>query len=331
MMVVDVGKMKTPTRGRGRGRKKVEQARPGPSDQKQSVVNDQGNNRPGKSVTMSPDLDKTDSSNDVSHVTTTESRRPCDISTSWYDDDEEDEDKSLAADTKEHSSSDTSTDEDDDSSDHDDEEMGQRDGPPHYKNDKMPAVPITRNASRGKGRKRTSTREAPIDYHHKTPINGKSTAPANKKPKVDNKYGKGKKNSYAEASGKEPWTTSDGKKNKRMGKSPFKKMPELKSAAEAALKEIYIQELDCSNCNGQRDFEGMVMRYCKKRGLDAVDACTIPVKNSRTKSGCKLTVQSSDYDAAMDSDFWPRGASVRPWTQRPKGGMNGHDEGSYSE
>ena len=95
--------------------------------------------------------------------------------------------------------------------------------------------------------------------------------------------------------------------------------------------EVYIQELDCSTCRGSEDFEEMVMEYCKKRGLKAVDACTIPVKNSRTKSGCKLTVHEADYDTAMDRDFWPRGSKVRPWRSRPRNESNDEDDRSFSE
>ena len=121
-------------------------------------------------------------------------------------------------------------------------------------------------------------------------------------------------------------------KNKRRSKLGNRKIPELKSAAEVALSEIYIHELDCSSCRGSRDFEEMVLEYCKRRKIIAVDACTIPVKNCRTKSGCKLTVQEVDYEKAIRKDFWPQGSRVRPWPPRPKSDTNDDDDDeSFSE
>ena len=323
----DNSKKKTTTRGRGRGRKQTGQARPGPSGQQPPTRKEQSGVHPGKSVIISPDLEKSEGSLDKSHENDTGNKPSYDITTSWYDDDDELADQSAITTNKADGSSSESSDDDDSDDQSDDKHDGANGGAAARSGNQAAA----KNVGREKGRKRTSTREAPMDFLKQLPDKGKSTAPANKKPKLENKYSKGKKITYAEASGKDPWTTSDGKKNKRMTRANSKLVPELKSAAEAALKEVYIQELDCSTCNSKADFERMVLAYCKKRGLYAVDACTIPVKNSRTKSGCKLTVHDSDYDAAMSRDFWPRGSMVRPWTQRPRGDVQEDDSGSHSE
>ena len=300
--------------GRGRGRRAAASSttRPGSNVMQPPPKENSGGARP-KSVPKdrTPDVqaDSTASKDNDSKYTN-------EISTSWYDEEDDQAEQSLSTEAGLHDNS-YWVDGEDDTSDH--SEQSQEDEDIEILNIDMPKV--TRNASR----KRTSTKEAPVDFLSQSMNRGKSTAPANKKPKIDNNTGKGKKGSYVDVLNRNRWPQVGGN-NKKRSNLRNKKMPELKSAAEAALKEVYIQELDCSTCNGSDKFEYMVLEYCRKRGINAVDACTIPVKGNRLKSGCKLTVHQADYDAAMVRDFWPRGARVRPWKQRPRNLSNDDDD-----
>ena len=52
------------------------------------------------------------------------------------------------------------------------------------------------NPGGDKGRKRTSTKEAPVDFQQDASSNGKSAAPLNKKAKTDSRTPQGGKASY---------------------------------------------------------------------------------------------------------------------------------------
>ena len=312
-VMIDEPVRKSPTFGRGRGRKRMGVTRPGPiqrnlppkQTQKEKVVNPRSMSnveRNQRDVAPAPD-----------------------VSSSWYDEEDEDADQSLF-DAMEHHEDTDGADDARSNSDHDNGNIVTQEN-----EGRMVSHPSTSRDVPERGRKRTSTREAPYDSPQLDQRVGRSTAPLNKKPKVDNRVMPERKRSYSGALEHNQWDKATGK-NKRRSKLGNKKIPELKSAAEVALREVYVQELDCSTCRGSREFEEMVLNYCRKRGLKAVDACTIPVKNCRTKSGCKLTVQDADFDTAMTRDFWPRGTSVRPWSSKPRSDSNDeYDDESLSE
>ena len=90
-----------------------------------------------------------------------------------------------------------------------------------------------------------------------------------------------------------------------------------------------MQELDYSTCTCKEDLEDIVFEHCKENGMNPIDLCTIPMNGSRIKAGCKVTVRDEDYDRALTLDFWPRGAIVRPWENRPRKRKQA-DDGRYS-
>ena len=90
------------------------------------------------------------------------------------------------------------------------------------------------------------------------------------------------------------------------------------SASEVNYKELYVQELDYSRCSGTDDLEEMVYAHCTRKGMTPVDLCMIPVRGTRTKAGCKVTINDADYQRESRWEFWPRGADVRDWEHRPK-------------
>ena len=296
---------KTATRGRGRMRRQASAARPGGVTRQPPVEENHDDQQCDKSDMTPPEpSNTTDHDMDPLHAN--------DISSSWYDEEDDLGDQSLITAV----GSDDAAGEDDNL---DPDNLPQENEPT------MERANIPRE-ERDKGRKRTSTKEAPIDSPPQATGKGKSTAPVNKKPKIDSR----RKNTYAESLDNGIWITPESKKYKR-SKLGNKKVPELRSAAQMALREVYVQELDCTSCSCSEEFEDMVIEYCRKRGLRAVDACTIPVKGNRLKSGCKLTVRDSDYDTAMSRKFWPPGTSLRPWKQKPRSDSNEDDEGSTSE
>ena len=305
---VEVPKRKSPTFGRGRGRKRNDLPNPGANPRKPIGKQTQDKVRTERVVNT------VDTGGADEHAPV----RATEVSSSWYDDEDEAADKSLF-DAMDH---------------HDNSEWNDNEEDSHHNDDILLDIREPTTSSRDRqadntkgnerGRKRTSTREAPFfSPQHDTDV-GKSAAPLNKKPKFDSKTSHVRKASYSDALEKNQWNKAGGRK-KRRSQLGNRRIPELKSAAEVALREIYIQELDCSTCRGSKEFEEMVLDYCRKRGLNAVDACTIPVKNCRTKSGCKLTVQQDDYDTAMGREFWPRGTTLRPWSSKPRNDTS--DEG----
>ena len=297
------------TRGRGRMRKQVNIVSPGDIPRQTPAVkpNDSGHN--DKPYTAPPETGSgSDHDMETHHVN--------DMSSSWYDEDDDLEDQSMIT----AAGSDDAAGEDD-NHDHIDQP---RDPEPILRRSNMPSN------DRDKGRKRTSTKEAPIDSPPpQSNETGKSTAPMSKKPKTD-RSGQVRKNTYAESLDNGVWLTPESKKYKR-SKLGNRKIPELKCATEMALKEVYVQELDCTTCSCTEEFEDMVINYCRKRGLRAVDACRIPVKGNRLKSGCKLTVRDSDYGTAMSRDFWPKGTTTRRWNQKPRSDSDEDGEGNISE
>ena len=306
---------KSPSFGRGRGRKKGNMIKPGAATRsapaKQTKTAERS--RPSGPTKPPPRV----------AVTRPATKPVADVSSSWYDEEEEDAELSMASAVGQ--------------ADNSEWETGLEDSPTNEPRRMVRQDIASTDLGQpsikpggDKGRKHTSTKEAPVEPQQDASSKGKSTAPLNKKTKVDSSNTQGDKISYAGTLKKNQWDTAKGK-NKSRSRLGNKRIPELKSAAEASLMEIYIQELDCSNCRGAVEFEEMVLEYCKRRGLNAVDACTIPVKNSRTKSGCKLTVHEVDYDSAMCRDFWPRGSSVRPWRSRPRNDSNEEDDRSSSE
>ena len=68
-------------------------------------------------------------------------------------------------------------------------------------------------------------------------------------------------------------------------------------------RDIYVQELDYTMCNSKEDLEAIVLEHCRVRGVKAFDLNTIPVKNTRVKARCKVTVLSGDYEELLDDDF----------------------------
>ena len=307
---------KSPSFGRGRGRKRGAQNKPGAINRQAPAKQTRSASPPGKVTPSQPTHRDMPNARPMTPAV--------DVSSSWYDEDDEEADHTMASTTGQHDSDDYDAGKEESATYND----HQRDPPSKTTDERRLPIP---KPGADKSRKRTSTKEAPVEPQQGASSNGKSTAPLSKKPKTDTKTPPNGKTSYAGTLEKDrDWNTAKGK-NKRRSRLGNKRIPELKSAAEVSLMEVYIQELDCSTCRGSREFEEMVLAYCKRRDLKAVDACTIPVKNSRTKSGCKLTVHEADYDTAMRRDFWPRGCSVRPWNSRPRNESTDDDDGSSSE
>ena len=122
---------------------------------------------------------------------------------------------------------------------------------------------------------------------------------------------------YADKAKQGEWEKPKNKKRKYL-KPHSKKIPLLKAVSNSTFKDIYVQELDYSMCKTKEDLEAIVAEHCRVRGVKAYDLNTIPVKGTKVKAGCKVTVLSADYDDLLDDDFWPEGASVRPWRTKPK-------------
>ena len=341
------------TRGRGRNRQQNPMVKPGPIDKQppkqkertSTVVESRGPPNPGPREKGNGPKDSVVVCDDHKETSV---HKASDISTSWYEEDEDGVDEAAAVADGDHYGSDWIAGADDTSEQNivtsvndSDEESSENEPIEVPKRGMEPRNPITRgglpdNRKQPSGkntnnRKRTSTREAPVDFNRQSIGVGKSTAPMNKKQKLD-KASKGRKPSYAGTMerDKDQWLWAGGK-DKKKANINISHIPELKSAAEVSLREIYVQELDCSNCKCCEDFENMVMAYCSRRGLNAVDACTIPVKGSRLKSGCKLTVHDTDYDMAMRREFWPKGTTIRIWKQRPRDDSNEDEDESLSE
>ena len=127
---------------------------------------------------------------------------------------------------------------------------------------------------------------------------------------------------YAQAAKKGKWEKQKNKFKNR--KNPKADIPELRSAMEADVREVYAQKLDFSMCESYRAFEAMVDSYCKKRGVTPVDLSTIPNGNSRITAGCKVTVDARDFLTVLDKSFWPRGTFTREWYNK-----DDEDESEY--
>ena len=126
------------------------------------------------------------------------------------------------------------------------------------------------------------------------------------------------------------WKTPQNKKRKRE-RSGSKTVPPLRAAVASIRRELYVQGLDYSECSCHADFEDMVVEFCKSQGVKIIDACTIPKGKSRVEAGCKVTVRECDYAQLSDPDFWPGDSTVRPWTQRPRGGRRENDASDASD
>ena len=133
----------------------------------------------------------------------------------------------------------------------------------------------------------------------------------------DGQSGEASTDSYADKARKEPWSKPKNKKRKNM-KPHSRKIPPLEAVKKDTFKDIYVQELNYARCACKEDLEAIVFEYCKDRGVTAYDLNTIPVKGTRVKAGCKVTVLEADYEALLNDDFWPEGAAVRPWRPKPK-------------
>ena len=126
------------------------------------------------------------------------------------------------------------------------------------------------------------------------------------------------------------WKTPENKKRKRE-RSRARVVPPLRAAVPTIHRELYIQGLDYSECSCHADFEDMVVEFCNRQGVKILGACTIPKGKSRAEAGCKVTVRECDYLRLSDPDFWPGDSTVRPWTQRPRGGRRENDNSDASE
>ena len=126
------------------------------------------------------------------------------------------------------------------------------------------------------------------------------------------------------------WKTPENKKRKRE-RSGARAVPPLRAAVPTIRRELYVQGLDYSECSCHADFEDMVVEFCNRQGVKILGACTIPKGKSRVEAGCKVTVRECDYLRLSDPDFWPGDSTVRPWTQRPRGGRRENDVSDTSE
>ena len=132
---------------------------------------------------------------------------------------------------------------------------------------------------------------------------------------------------YADAAKKGKWLKPKSRKRK-WGK---KDVPVLMSATEVSYKELYVQELDYTRSSGREDFEDMVYAHCMRKGVKPIDLSMIPVRGTRLKAGCKVTIHESHYKQASIREFWPRGAEVRDWVTKPKNNDGDDDDSTDKE
>ena len=133
--------------------------------------------------------------------------------------------------------------------------------------------------------------------------------------------------SYAEIAAKGRWQKPKSRKRKWAKKN----VPVLRSSAEVSYKELYVQELDYTQSSGREDFEDMVFAFCMSKGVKPIDLSMIPVRGTRLKAGCKVTVDASDYKQTSKYDFWPRGADVRDWVTKPKNSGKESDDSDTND
>ena len=134
--------------------------------------------------------------------------------------------------------------------------------------------------------------------------------------------------SYADVTSKYKWNGPKPKKRK-MNKTAMKDVPELKAVRSNQYEEYYVQGLDYTMCATNADFEYMIEVHCRRRGVNPVDVCTIPVFRSRVKAGCKITVRGEDGRKINAENFWPEDASVRPWEERPRNRKQDGNDNDY--
>ena len=129
---------------------------------------------------------------------------------------------------------------------------------------------------------------------------------------------------YAETTSKNSWKTAKGQnKRRRLTKTIYKTVPELKASRQSRCIEYYVQGLDYVMCSSHEEFEEIVEVHCKRRGIIPIDVCIIPVYRNKAKAGCKVTVWEEDSNKLNSEGFWPDDASIRLWEDRPRKGKQG--------
>ena len=153
-------------------------------------------------------------------------------------------------------------------------------------------------------------------------------APGKKGSNPNAKAGGGKKGkSYAKVASENQWNTVQYKKRKFEKVSPKPVFP-LKGIAATAVKDVYLQGLKIEDGQTDEDILDSVRAFCIGNGVSPVYVSIIPVKTDCTRTGCRVTVKSEDFDKVMCESFWPDLISVREWTIRNKDKwLNDGDDG----
>ena len=183
----DKTKKRSPTWGRGRGRKRQITEKPGPSTRQPPTKGVNPNGRPGKSNTVPTNQNQCDTIERKEEVSVLESNDSHNATSSWFDEDDEDNEQSEinVCNPPEHIDEESTESESGDMVD--EEDIG------------IAVNRIEINTKKNdKGRKRTSTKEAPVDFQQPPTGNGKSTAPQSKKQRLNNKSSRERSESYAE-------------------------------------------------------------------------------------------------------------------------------------
>ena len=123
--------------------------------------------------------------------------------------------------------------------------------------------------------------------------------------------------SYAESVVNYDWLDADNKRRRRGNSGD--NIPVLFGSKSTPQKDIFVRDLDYSECGKPADLEYRVKHHCRRRGVTVSFVKAFPIKSNCSKANCKVTVNSSDVMKVLFEGFWPQYASARIWTYQPSG------------
>ena len=140
----------------------------------------------------------------------------------------------------------------------------------------------------------------------------------------------GSRGTYAETAGKDidDWNVVANSKNKK--KPRFDEI-ELKGVKTDPHKEIFVLQLDFSQCKKTEQLEGLVKRYCKRREVDVLYAKAFQTQSDPNKANCKISVNVADTKRVLSNNFWPEHASARYWYTNNGNQQHRNDKSSDDE
>ena len=123
--------------------------------------------------------------------------------------------------------------------------------------------------------------------------------------------------SYASSVINYDWQGPDNKRRRRGNSGD--NMHVLFGSKSTPQKDIFVRDLDYSECSKPADLEIRVKHHCRRRGVVISFVKAFPIKSNCSKANCKVTVNSSDVMKVLTEGFWPLYASARIWTYQPSG------------